>query len=389
MPHYEPHHVTLSAIRTAVIRCTCILITALLTCTGSALATTLSHDELIGHYDTTISKIERTIGAAKARRTALIERLDALGTNLKEVETETTTTTVNNPTLEGEIQQLTQELETLESQLRQRQDELTEQRQQGENLPIPGVIADALADDTALQQHRALALWQYRMHLKKQKLAALSDKKSRLQANIDATSARNDTIRTSIQKLTEQQESLSRDRQSIEERFSKISADIVRQQDRVDRMVKRRQSLREDPARSTSFAGFKGNLPDPTEGTLSKSYAEPKAEGLLKWDGILVNAPLGQEIEAIFDGRVVFAGEIQGLGNVAIIEHDTDFMTLYGMAELLVIEEQQTVIAGQVIGTVGESVGNDAPALYFEIRRNAETVNPEEWLSMTAISSAE
>lgn len=387
MPHSESHHV--SAIRTAAIRCTRVLLTVLLTCAGSAQATTLSHDELISHYDTTISKLERTIGAAKARRTALIERLDALGTNLKEVETETATTTVNNPTLEGEIEQLTQELEILERQLQRRQDELTEQRQQGENLPIPGVIADALADDTALQQHRALALWQYRMHLKKQKLAALSDKKSRLQANIDATTARNDTIRTSIQKLTEQQESLSRDRQSIEERFAKISADIVRQQDRVDRMVKRRQSLRDNPAYSTNFAGFKGNLPDPTEGTLLKRYAEPKAEGLLKWDGILVNAPLGQEIEAIFDGRVVFAGEIQGLGNVAIIEHDTDFMTLYGMAELLVIEEQQTVIAGQVIGTVGESVGNDASALYFEIRRNAETVNPEEWLSMTSISSAE
>ena len=387
MPHFEPHPVFASAKSIVLIRN--VVLSALLTCVGSTHAATLSHDALIGHYDSTISKLERTIGAAKARRTALIERLDALGTNLKEVETETTTTTVNNPTLEDEIQLLTQELEGLESQLQERQDELAEQRRQGENLPIPGVIADALADDTALQQHRALALWQYRMHLKKQKLAALTDKKSQLQANIEATTARNDTIRTTIEKLTEQQESLKRDRQSIEERFSKISADIVRQQDRVDRMVKRRQSLQDNPARSTSFAGFKGNLPDPTEGTLLRRYAEPKAEGLLKWDGILVNAPLGQEIEAIFDGQVVFAGEIQGLGNVAIIEHDTDFMTLYGMAELLVIEEQQTVIAGQVIGTVGESVGNDASALYFEIRRNAETVNPEEWLSMTAISSAE
>ena len=57
------------------------------------------------------------------------------------------------------------------------------------------------------------------------------------------------------------------------------------------------------------------------------------------------------------------------------------------MAELLIVAEQQNVIAGQVIGTVGESVGDEASALYFEVRHNAETVNPEDWLSMQLISS--
>lgn len=353
----------------------------------SVTAGTLNHEDLLGRYDTTISKLERTIGTAKAHRTALIERMDALGNNLKNVETAADKTNVKNPAQESELKQLQLDLEEIESLLHTKRSELQQQQNNAAELPVPGVLADALADTTALEHHRALALWQYRIHLKKRKIAAISNQKDELLTEIQTTNSRNNAVRQSMQKLTEQQKLLVKRRQSLEEKFTLLSADIVRQQDRIERMRKRRHTLQETPVNSMKFSKFQGSLPDPTEGTLYKRYAEPKAEGLLKWEGILVKAPLGQEIEAIFDGEVVFVGEIQGLGNVAIIEHDMDFMSLYGMAELLVVEEQQTVIAGQVIGTVGESVGNDASALYFEVRHNAETVNPEDWLSMQLISS--
>ena len=244
-----------------------------------------------------------------------------------------------------------------------------------------------MADRKALEHHRELALWQYRIHLKKRKIESISSQKAELVSVINTTKSRTDAMRTSIRKLAAKQQSINIDKLSLEESFSGLSADIVRQQDRLERMNARRRILLDDPEISLNFSKFRGFLPDPTEGILYKRYAEPKAEGLLKWEGILIKAPLGQEIEAIFDGKVVFAGKIQGLGNVVIIDHDMDFMTLYGMAELLVIEEQQDVIAGQVIGTVGESVGNDASALYFEVRHSAEPVNPEDWLSMQLISS--
>jgi len=352
-----------------------------------AFAAPINPVELITRYDQTINKLERTIGAAKAHRTALIERMDALGNNLKNIETATSKTNVKNPSLVTELRQLKLDLARIDIQLQENKSELEQQMENTKNLPIPGVLADALADRTALAQHRALALSQYRIHLKKKKIEDIASKKLTLKSAIDATASRTDAVTSSIQKLTDQQEILVRDRQNLEEKFTSLSADIVRQQDRIERMTKRRHMLQDNTEESVKFSQFRGALPDPTEGTLLKRYAEPKAEGLLQWGGILVKAPLGQEIEAIFDGEVVFVGEIRGLGNVAIIDHDMEFMTLYGMAELLVIEEKQTVIAGQVIGTVGESVGNEASALYFEVRHNAETVNPEDWLSMQLITS--
>ena len=127
-------------------------------------------------------------------------------------------------------------------------------------------------------------------------------------------------------------------------------------------------------------------LRDPTSGELRNRYAEPKARGLLKWEGITIAAPLGQQIEAIFDGQVVFADQLQGLGNVAILDHGEGYMSLYGLADFLVVEKDQQVLAGDTIATVGVSPGNDESTLYFEIRHNANTLNPENWLSLERIS---
>jgi len=350
-------------------------------------ANPLIDNNLIDHYDHNISEIERIVGTAKAHRTALIERMDALGKNLTAMELAADKSNVKNPSLQIETEMLELELANVEAQLRTQHDELSQSQTKLQNIPTPGVFADALADITALEHHRALALWGYRIHRNQREISATSKQRDQLIAAIASTSSRTDAMRETLQRLTEQQQSLVRDKKSLESRFSNLSADIVKQQDRVERMRKRKSLLLENPTDSTNFNKFQGILPDPTAGLLYKRYAEPKAEGLLKWGGILVKAPLGQEIEAVFDGKVVFAGQIQGLGNVAIIDHGWDFMTLYGMAELLVIEEQQTVIAGQVIGTVGESVGMKTSALYFEIRHDAETVNPEDWLSLQQIRS--
>lgn len=350
-------------------------------------AASINADELIRLYERTITTLERSIGTAKAHRTALIEQMDALGSNLRNVETAAIKTNVKNPSLQRELDQLNVDLSKIEKRLQQKEQELKQQQERSSQLPVPGIMADALADESALKYHRELALWQYRLHLKKRKIAAISNQRTELLGAIGKTTSRNDAIRHSIEKLSAQRESLTNERQTLEERFADLSVDIVRKQDRIERMNARKRRLINNSAKTLDFSRVRGSLPDPVTGTLYKRFTEPKAEGLLQWEGILVKAQLGQEIEAVFDGRVVFVGEIQGLGKVAIIDHDQEYMSLYGMAELLVVEESQTVIAGQVIGTVGESAGIDTSALYFEVRHNAETVDPEEWLSMQSITS--
>jgi len=56
------------------------------------------------------------------------------------------------------------------------------------------------------------------------------------------------------------------------------------------------------------------------------------------------------------------------------------------MAELLLVQKDQLLLSGDPIGTVGEYVGANTSALYFEVRHNADAVDPQDWLEMQLIA---
>jgi septal ring factor EnvC (AmiA/AmiB activator) len=55
-------------------------------------------------------------------------------------------------------------------------------------------------------------------------------------------------------------------------------------------------------------------------------------------------------------------------------------MTLYGFNQSLYKQVGESVQAGEVIASVGQSDGRSQPGLYFGIRKQAEPNNPLEWL---------
>ena len=63
-----------------------------------------------------------------------------------------------------------------------------------------------------------------------------------------------------------------------------------------------------------------------------------------------------------------------------VLDHGGGYLSLYGHNDELFRKVGEPVSAGDVIGSVGDSGGNDQSALYFEVRRGREPVNPEIWL---------
>jgi septal ring factor EnvC (AmiA/AmiB activator) len=200
---------------------------------------------------------------------------------------------------------------------------------------------------------------------------SLSDSQHHLQGSIDT--------------LTGDRLALVEKRKLLEAQFSNLTSTIVQKQDRQEQLKERLLEIAENPQMAL-FSAMQGQLTDPTEGTVRHHFAEPKAQGLLQWEGLVIDAPPGQEINAVFDGTVVFADHMQGLGNVAIVDHGEGYMSLYGMTDFLVVQTGQQVLTGETVGTTGSTIGNDASGLYFEVRHNANTLNPAEWLEMSRIS---
>jgi murein DD-endopeptidase MepM/ murein hydrolase activator NlpD len=96
--------------------------------------------------------------------------------------------------------------------------------------------------------------------------------------------------------------------------------------------------------------------------------------------GIEISGKSGQEIRAANEGKVSFVGGgIRGYGNLVIIKHAGNILSVYAHNKTVVVKEGQTVAKGQKIAEMGDSDSHSVK-LYFEIRRNGKPVDPAAYL---------
>jgi septal ring factor EnvC (AmiA/AmiB activator) len=130
------------------------------------------------------------------------------------------------------------------------------------------------------------------------------------------------------------------------------------------------------------FEPLKGKLPWPVQdGKVLARFGQPRAGGSLRWQGMLIGTDRGARVRAPFGGRVVYGDWLPGMGLMLVLDHGSGFMSLYGHNEELFRKVGETVAAGDVIGSVGDSGGHAQPALYFEVRRGRTPVDPQLWLT--------
>lgn len=90
-----------------------------------------------------------------------------------------------------------------------------------------------------------------------------------------------------------------------------------------------------------------------------------------------IAANWGTPVAAADRGVVTRAGwNNQGYGYFVVIDHNIDYVTLYGHLSRYFVEEGDIVAKGQLIGTVGSTGNSTGPHLHFEIRDFGRLVNP-------------
>ena len=117
----------------------------------------------------------------------------------------------------------------------------------------------------------------------------------------------------------------------------------------------------------------------PLSGNLVSGYGGRMPDGRAS-SGLLIAAGLGTPVRAVADGTVVFAEWMTGYGLILIVDHGNGYLSLYGHNESLLKNAGDTVKRGDTVARVGNSGGLAQPALYFELRRNGQPVNPDSWL---------
>lgn len=102
-------------------------------------------------------------------------------------------------------------------------------------------------------------------------------------------------------------------------------------------------------------------------------------------EGIDLPAPVGTPVFAAADGRVAYAGNgIRGYGNLIVVRHAGDLLTVYAHNSVLLVGPGQPVRAGDRIALVGQSGHATGPHLHFEVRAGQIPRNPMGFLPRLA-----
>ena len=112
----------------------------------------------------------------------------------------------------------------------------------------------------------------------------------------------------------------------------------------------------------------------PTTGKVIRGYSEQAK-------GIDIQGKVGQPVVASSSGKVVYAGSgLQGYGNLVIIKHNKELLSVYAHNRKLLVAEGDAVKKGEKIAEMGDSDA-DQVKLHFEIRRFGKPVDPTKFIN--------
>jgi septal ring factor EnvC (AmiA/AmiB activator) len=130
---------------------------------------------------------------------------------------------------------------------------------------------------------------------------------------------------------------------------------------------------------SGAFESLRGRLPAPISGKIAARFGAKRGDGPT-WRGMFIKAPEGTDVRAIAAGRVVFANWMRGYGNLIIINHGGEYLSIYGNNQTLMKQAGDAVKPGDVIASAGNTGGNEESGLYFELRHLGKAFDPSSWV---------
>jgi murein DD-endopeptidase MepM/ murein hydrolase activator NlpD len=111
----------------------------------------------------------------------------------------------------------------------------------------------------------------------------------------------------------------------------------------------------------------------PAPGVLISGFGERERD---RHDGIDLACPEGTPVRAADDGVVLFAGEQRGYGNLVLVAHDADVITVYAHNSKNMVGQGDKVTRGEEIARVGHSGNATGPHLHFEVRVGTHPRDP-------------
>ncbi|WP_224418518.1 MULTISPECIES: peptidoglycan DD-metalloendopeptidase family protein [unclassified Modicisalibacter] len=346
------------------------------------------------------SRLDKLGQALKALDTRLTETREArseASRQLEKVETALTRVHERLASLQAERRQLDDEVadleqrrQTLQAQRRTQRKALARQLAALYRLGESPQLKLLLNQDDPARLDRLQTYLNHLSRARNERLEALARLDAQLATTRDDLEQRRRRLADLADELDDQRRTLAQRQQERKELVARLDAryrdDKARREDLADartaaekQLARIREQLKrlDQPPPSTAIDKTRGDLPWPVPGRVVAGFGD--GDGVDR-NGLLIAAPAGTPVEAIHAGRVVFADWMRGYGNLLIVDHGDDVMTLYAHVQRFAVSVGQHIEDGQAVATVGESGGRASPALYFEVRKDGEPIDPRRWI---------
>lgn len=347
-----------------------------------------------------LEQVRERISALKKSMDEAVEERDRLAAELQELDVAISEQRLRIAEIEREQRHATKKKDELDKRLADREAHLDE-----ESAALAAQVRAAYLSGSQekirllLNQRdpamlgRLMAYYQYLNDYRAENMAAVIAQIRELDVlreQIAAEAARLEKLASAryaeLSRLNEVQEARQALLVSLREKIKSEGQEVERlaaQEKDLTRLIAELTRILSDyPVNSEQpFSEHKGKLTWPVAGTLLHDFGQPRVSGEIKWNGVVLAAPRGREVRAVYHGRVAFADWLAGMGLLVIVDHGEGFMTLYGYNETILKNAGDWVAPGDVIATVGDSGGQSEAGLYFELRNGTKPLNPRRWIT--------
>jgi murein hydrolase activator len=241
---------------------------------------------------------------------------------------------------------------------------------------------------------RMLAYYGYFARARSAKLADISDRLAHLELVGERVATETQRLKDIEAAQAEENKQLAHARTEKAQTLASIQNQIRSHTDQVAQLERQAAALMrliEELQRAArdfpvlpkqGFARTEGKLPWPVSGKVLANFGDLRAGGPLKWEGMLIGAPPGTQVRALFHGRVVYADYLYGMGLMVIVDHGDGYSSIYGHNEQLYCKVGDTVAPGDVLGVLAEQSGAQGSRgeLHLEIRKGKQALDPRKWL---------
>ena len=240
-------------------------------------------------------------------------------------------------------------------------------------------MRDLLADTEVLL--RSLELVERQELERQDRLSEEREQETSLLGELEVELARAEEHRTVVDAAREE---LLEELRRQEGLLARVTEDISDHEGHVEALEAESERLALEILRRQVREGrAPGRLAWPVGGSVTSPFGwriHPILGGRRMHNGLDQRAATGDPIHAAANGRVILAEWWGGYGRTVVIDHGGGLATLYAHQSSIAVSVDEDVLAGDVIGYIGCTGYCTGPHLHFEVRELGEPVDPMLYL---------